>query len=92
MFNVNEVEEGVGHSVDSCVAVWDVFGTMWATRLFKALTNFTLVKFDELTLLVAPTIVRHAQFANEHHIQVLDLRFALKFNFNTLHLGFVLGF
>jgi hypothetical protein len=25
MFNVNELEEGVGHSMDSSVGVWDVF-------------------------------------------------------------------
>jgi hypothetical protein len=65
--------------VDSCVAVWDVLATMRTTRLFKTLTNFTLVEFDELTLLMIATIVRHAQSASEHHIQVLDLRFELKF-------------
>jgi hypothetical protein len=43
------------------------------------LANFTLAKFDELALLMAPTIVCHAQSTGEHHIQVLDLGFALKF-------------
>jgi hypothetical protein len=44
-----------------------------------------LAKFDELLLLVAPTInVRHAQSTSEHHIQVLDLGFELKFNFSAL--------
>jgi hypothetical protein len=47
--------------------------------LFKTLTNFTLAKFDELALLMALAIVRHEQSTNEHHSQVLDLRFALKF-------------
>jgi len=80
MFNANELEEGVGHSMDSSVGVWDVFATMQATpRLFKTLTNFTLAKFDELALLMAPAIVRHAQSTCEHHIQVLDLGFILKF-------------
>jgi hypothetical protein len=80
MFNANELEEGVIHSVDSCVVVWDVLVTMQATtRLFKTLTNFILVKFDELALLVAPTTMCHAQSTGEHHIQVLDLGFALKF-------------
>jgi hypothetical protein len=79
MFNANELEEGVGHLVDSCVIVWDVLTTMRATRLFKTLTNFILVEFDELALSMAPTIMRHAQSTCEHHIQVLDLRFALKF-------------
>jgi hypothetical protein len=36
----------------------------------KNLTNFTLAKLDELALLVAPTIVRHAQSTNEHHNQI----------------------
>jgi hypothetical protein len=67
------------------VGVWDVLAIMRAMpRLFKTLTNFTLAKFDKLALLVAPTIVHHAQSTSEHHIQVLDLGFALKFNFNAL--------
>jgi hypothetical protein len=28
MFNANELKEGVGHSMDSNVGVWDVFATM----------------------------------------------------------------
>jgi hypothetical protein len=65
--------------MDSCVAIWDVFATMRTIRLFKTLANFILVEFNELALLMAPTIVHCAQFAGEHHIQVLNLRFALKF-------------
>jgi hypothetical protein len=35
MLNANELEKGVGHSMDSNVGVWDVFATMQATpRLF----------------------------------------------------------
>jgi hypothetical protein len=61
MFNANELEEGVGHSMDSSVGVWDVLVTMRATLgLFKTLTNFILVEFDKFVLLVAPTIVCHA--------------------------------
>ncbi len=61
MFNADELEEGVGHSLDSSVGVQDVFVIMRATPgLFKTLTNFTLAKFDDLTLLMAPTIVFHA--------------------------------
>jgi len=57
MFDANELEEGASHLVDSSVGVWDVLATMQATpRLFKILTNFTLVKFDELVLLITPTI------------------------------------
>jgi hypothetical protein len=68
MFNANELEEGVGHSMDSNVGVRNVLTTMWATlKLFKTLTNFILAKFDEL-LLVSPTIVRHAQSTSEHDI------------------------
>jgi hypothetical protein len=80
MFNANELEEGTCHLVDLGVGVRDVLATMWTTpRLFKTLTNFTLAKFDELALLVAPTIMRHAWSTSEHHIQVLNLGFALKF-------------
>jgi hypothetical protein len=40
MFNANELKEGVGHSMDSSVGVWDVFSTIQATpSLFKTLTN-----------------------------------------------------
>jgi hypothetical protein len=61
MFNANELKEGDGHSMDLGVGVQNVFATMQATpRLFKTSTNFTLAKFDELVLLVAPTIVCHA--------------------------------
>jgi len=56
--------------------------------LFKILTNFILVEFDELALLMAPIIVHHAQFIGEHHIQVLDLRLALKILFWHFGLGF----
>ncbi len=86
MFNANELEEGVGHLMYSSVGVRNALATMWATlRLFKTLTNFILAKFDELLLLVAPTInVRHAQSTSEHHIQVLDLGFELKFSFSAL--------
>jgi hypothetical protein len=42
------------------------------SRLFKTLTNVILAEFDELMLLVAPTIARHARFMSEHHIQVLN--------------------
>ncbi len=79
MFNANELEEGACHLVDSSVGVWDVLTTMRATpRLFKILTNLTLVKFDKLALLITPTIVCHAQSTSEHHIQVVDLTFTLK--------------
>jgi hypothetical protein len=57
-----------------------VFATMQTTpRLFKTLTNFNLAKFDKLVLLVAPIIVCHPRSISKHHIQVLDLGFALKF-------------
>jgi hypothetical protein len=59
--------------MDSNVGVWEVFDIMRATpRLFKTLTNFTLAKFNKLALLLAPTIVCHAQSTCEHHIQVLN--------------------
>jgi hypothetical protein len=54
MLNVNELEESEGQLVDPCVRIQDVFATMQAMpRLFKILTNFTLVEFDELITLVS---------------------------------------
>jgi hypothetical protein len=48
MFNANELQEGIGHSMDSNVGVQDVLAIMQATLgLFRTLTNFTLAKFDE---------------------------------------------
>jgi hypothetical protein len=78
MFNGNELKDGAGHSMDSSVGVQNVFATtMQATPgLFKTLTNFTLAEFDKLALLMAPTIVHHARSTCEHHIQILDIRFA----------------
>jgi hypothetical protein len=41
MFNANELEKG---AMDLGAGVWDVFIIVWPTpRLFKTLTNFTLV-------------------------------------------------
>jgi hypothetical protein len=68
MFNANELEEGVGHSVDSNVGVWDVLATMRTTLgLFKTLTNVALAEF-----------MSHARSTSEHNIQILNLRFVLK--------------
>jgi hypothetical protein len=37
--------------------------------LFKSLTNFSLIEFKELALLVVPTIIGHAKSTKElHHI------------------------
>lgn len=36
-------------------------------RLFKTLTNFALVEFNELVTLAMPMIVNHAQFISGHH-------------------------
>jgi len=80
MFNANELEKNTNHSMDLVVKVRDVLATMQTTPgLFKTLTNFNLAKFDELALLVAFIIMCHAQSIDEHHMQVLDLGFALKF-------------
>jgi len=60
-FTSHEIEEGVGQSMDVRVGVKDILTTMRATpHLFKSLTNFILVEFDELATLVVPTIFIHA--------------------------------
>ncbi len=63
MFNANELDKGVGQSMDLGVGVWDVFVIMGAmpTWLFKILINFILVEFNELASLMVPTIAHHAQ-------------------------------
>jgi hypothetical protein len=68
MFNANELEEGEGQLMDPWVGAWNVFTTMRATLgLFKMLTNFTLVEFDELEALMLPTIVSHEQSIGGYH-------------------------
>ncbi len=42
------------------------------SRLFQTLTHVILAEFDELMLLVAPTIACHACSISEHHIQFLN--------------------
>jgi hypothetical protein len=63
MFNANELDKGVGQSMDLGVRVWDVFAIMGAmpTWLFKILINFILAEFNELASLMVPTIAHHAQ-------------------------------
>jgi hypothetical protein len=64
--NANELELSVGQSVDQ-----NVFITMWAILgLFKTLTNFSLLKFDELVTLMVPTIQTYAQSIGEVHIVI----------------------
>ncbi len=48
-FTSMELEEGGGKSVDLNIGVWNILTTMWAMpSLFKSLTNFNLIKFEEL--------------------------------------------
>jgi hypothetical protein len=69
LFDANNLKSSVGQLVNQDVCVLDVFATMWATPcLFKTITNFNLLKFDELTTLVIPAIVAHARFINEAYI------------------------
>jgi hypothetical protein len=44
---------------------------MWSTLgLFKTLTNFSLLEFDELCKLMVPTIQAHPRAIGETHIVV----------------------
>jgi hypothetical protein len=55
--NANELELSVGQSLYQ-----NLFITMWAIpSLFKILTNFSLLKFDELVTLNGPHIQTFAQ-------------------------------
>jgi hypothetical protein len=61
MFKVDELEEGMGQPMDSSIEVQDVLIIVQTTlKLFKTLTNFNLVKFDELVLVMIPSIACHA--------------------------------
>ncbi len=70
LFDANNFKSSVGQLVNQDVCVWDdAFATMWATQcLFKTLIKFNLLKFDELTILMVPTIAAHARFTNESFI------------------------
>ncbi len=71
MFKVDELEEGMGQPMDSSIEVQDVLIIVQTTlKLFKTLTNFNLVKFDELVLVMIPSIACHAWSTSEHCIQI----------------------
>ncbi len=54
MFNANELKERI---IEFKCENWNVFITLWEmSRLLKTMTNVILAEFDELMLLMAPTI------------------------------------
>jgi hypothetical protein len=56
LFNPNVLELNVGQSINWNVGVQHVFKTIQTTpSLFKTLTNFNQLKFDELVSVVAST-------------------------------------
>jgi hypothetical protein len=60
LLNLNELEMGAKQSVDHTIGVQDVLTTMQTTlSLFKTLTNFILPEFEELIVLIVPTIKSH---------------------------------
>jgi hypothetical protein len=55
-------DEGTGEFVDWVARVEDVLATMQHTpSLFKNISNFTLMEFEELTSRVVPIISSHAR-------------------------------
>ncbi len=55
--------------MDLNIGVRDVLITMWATpSLFKSLTNFSFIEFEELAQLVVPTIIMRGPLGEPHHI------------------------
>jgi hypothetical protein len=72
----NDLTKAMSQLVDLGVRILDVFTNMETTlRLLKTLINLTLAKFDKLLLIMVHTIMHHAQSTNDHHIQVLNLKF-----------------
>jgi hypothetical protein len=47
--------------------------------LFKNLTNFTMMKFEELACHVVPTIASHAKLTNESFVKMNGLILGLGF-------------
>lgn len=67
-FTSHEIVERIGqsHLWDPRVDVQNALATMQSTpHLFKTLTDFTLAKFDELVILMVPTISAHALSTSE---------------------------
>jgi hypothetical protein len=62
LFNANEFKPSAEQFIDQNVSVYNVFTIMQATpSLFKTLTSFSLLEFDELATLVVPTIPAHVK-------------------------------
>jgi hypothetical protein len=69
MFNSNKLNLGVGQLIDHKMGVRHVLSTMRVTLgLLKTLTNFCLSKFEELCVLVVPSIEVDARAIGEVHI------------------------
>jgi hypothetical protein len=61
LFIAIEMEEGGGHSTNPINGVQDVLTKLRSNpTLFKNLTNFILIEFEDLTSIVVPTIISHA--------------------------------
>jgi hypothetical protein len=88
LFNSKELYLNVGQLVDHKVSVRDMFNTMRvAPSLFKTLTNFNFLKFEDLFVLVVPFIQAHAKTTNEAHIM---LKWSTKLTPNQCLLKFIL--
>jgi hypothetical protein len=60
LFIAIEMEEGGEHFVDPTNSVQDLLITLQSTpTLFKNLTNFIAVDFEDLASIMAPTIISH---------------------------------
>jgi arabinogalactan endo-1,4-beta-galactosidase len=58
LFTIIEMEEGGGHYVDPTNSVQDVLAILLSTpTILKNPTNFTTIKFEDLTSIVVPTII-----------------------------------
>ena len=62
LFHTNEWEHGGQHSMNPHEGVCDVLGSMRSILgLFKVLTNFSQEEFDELCIILCPTIIAHTR-------------------------------
>ncbi len=69
-FSSHEMEGGSGQSMDPTIGVQNVLATMHATpTLFKNLTNFIAIEFEELASFVVPnTINSYARSTCEDYL------------------------
>ncbi len=70
------------------VSIKAIQGYLWTMlTLFKNLTNFTTMEFEELACQVVPTIASHAKSTNEYFVKMNGLILGLGFKNRVIFLA-----